>query len=49
MSEKKPVKRKRAYRYRVVCSVCQKEIVAEYQNVHAETKQGKECKIHRCS
>ncbi|CAB4038348.1 Hypothetical predicted protein, partial [Paramuricea clavata] len=46
MSEQKPVKRKRAYRYRVVCSVCQKEIVAEYQDVHAKTKhKGKKVKF----
>ncbi len=46
MSEKKTVKRKRAYRYRVVCSVCQKEIVAEYQDVHAKTKhKGKNVKF----
>jgi hypothetical protein len=46
MSEKKPVKRKRSYRYRVVCSICQKEIVAEYQDVHAKTKhKGKDVKF----
>ena len=38
MSNAAPQKRKRAYRHRVKCSECKKEIVAEYQDAHARTK-----------
>ena len=38
MSNPAPQKRKRAYRHRVKCLECKKEIVAEYQDVHARTK-----------
>lgn len=38
--------RKRAYRHRVICSECGKEIVAEYQDAHAKTRhKGKEVKF----
>ena len=38
--------RKRAYRHRVICSECGKEIVAEYQDAHAKTKhKGKKVKF----
>ena len=33
-----PQKQKQAYRHRVKCSECKKEIVAEYQDAHARTK-----------
>ena len=38
MSNPAPQKRKRAYRHRVTCSECKKDIVAEYQDAHARTK-----------
>lgn len=41
-----PAKRKWAYRHRVKCSECKKEIVAEYQDAHARTKHvGKKVKF----
>lgn len=46
MSNPAPQKRKRAYRHRVKCSECKKEIVAEYQDAHARTKHvGKKVKF----
>ena len=46
MSNPVPQKRKRAYRHRVKCSECKKEIVAEYQDAHARTKHvGKKVKF----
>ena len=48
MSNPAPQKRKRAYRHRVKCSECKKEIVAEYQDAHARTKHvGKKVSISR--
>ena len=38
MSNPAPQKRKRAYRHRVTCSECKKDIVAEYQDARARTK-----------
>ena len=38
MSNPAPQKRKRAYRHRVTCSECKKDIVAEYQDAHTRTK-----------
>ena len=38
MSNPAPQKRKGAYRHRVTCSECKKDIVAEYPNAHARTK-----------
>ena len=38
MSNPAAQKRKRAYRHRVTCSECKKDIVAEYQDAHARTK-----------
>ena len=38
MSNPAPQKRKRAYRHRITCSECKKDIVAEYQDAHARTK-----------
>ena len=38
MSNPAPLKRMQAYRHRVKCSECKKEIVAEYQDAHARTK-----------
>ena len=38
MSNPAPQKQKRAYRHRVKCSECRKEIVAEYQDAHARTR-----------
>ena len=35
MSNPEPQKQKRAYRHRVKCSECKKEIVAECQDAHA--------------
>ena len=46
MSNPAPQKRKRAYRHRVKCSECKKEIVAEYQDAHVRTKHiGKKVKF----
>ena len=46
MSNPAPQKRKRAYRHRVTCSECKKDIVAEYQDAHARTKHiGKRVKL----
>ena len=46
MSNPAPKKRKRAYRHRVKCSECKKEIVVEYQDTHARTKHvGKKVKF----
>ena len=46
MSNPAPQKRKRAYRHRVTCSECKKDIVAEYQDAHARTKHiGKKVKF----
>ena len=38
MSNPAPQKRKRAYRHRITCSECKKDIVAEYQDARARTK-----------
>ena len=38
MSNPAPQKRKRAYRHRVTCSECKKDIVAEYQDAQTRTK-----------
>ena len=46
MSQQTPLKRRRAYRHRVICSICQKEILSEYQVTHAKTKhKGKKVKF----
>ena len=46
MSNPAPPKRKRAYRHRVTCSECKKDIIAEYQDAHARTKHiGKKVKF----
>ena len=46
MSQVPPPKHKRAYCHRVICSICQKEILAKHQTVHAKTKhKGKKVKF----
>ena len=46
MSNPAPQKRKLAYRHRVKCPECKKEIVAEYQDAHARNKHiGKKVKF----
>lgn len=46
MSNLAPQKHKRAYRHRVNCSECKKDIVAEYQDAHVRTKHvGKKVKF----
>ena len=46
MSNPAPQKRKRAYRHRIKCSECKKEIVSEYQDSHARGKHiGKKVKF----
>ena len=46
MSNPAPQKRYRVYRHRVTCSECKKDIVAEYQDVHARTRHiGKKVKF----